>query len=70
LNEQKQTALAYIVVPVLWLMTAGMMMVHLVSFFFGATGVILLVAGVFIPPIGIVNALVFLFTGETISDYF
>jgi hypothetical protein len=51
-------------------MTAGMMMVHLVSFFFGATGVILLVAGVFIPPIGIVNALVFLFTGETISDYF
>lgn len=70
LDDQKQTALAYIVVPVIWLMTAGMMIVHLTSFFIGSTGVILLMAGIFIPPIGIVNALVFLFSGKALSAYF
>lgn len=70
-NEEKEArTLAWIIVPILWVMTGGMMTVHFVSFVLGATSAVLLGVGIFIPPVGIVNALMFLFTGQSLNAYF
>jgi hypothetical protein len=71
LSEEKETrAVAWIVAPILWVITGGMMMVHFVSFALGATSAVLLGVGIFIPPVGIVNALIFLFIGQSLDVYF
>lgn len=71
LSEQKENrAAAGITALILWVMTGGMMMVHFVSFALGATSAILLGVGIFIPPVGIVNALIFIFTGQSLDVYF
>ena len=57
-------------IPAFWVMTAGMMMVHLASALLGVTSIFLLLLGIFVPPIGIVNALLFLFSGESLNAYF
>jgi hypothetical protein len=69
-NDTSAKLIAWTTVPILWIMTGGMMIVHFVSFLTGATGIILLGAGIFIPPIGIVNALIFIFTGHSLGEYF
>ncbi|WP_139170550.1 hypothetical protein [Lutimaribacter saemankumensis] len=69
-EEKGAHILAWIIVPILWVMTGGMMTVHFVSFVLGATSAVLLGVGIFIPPVGIVNALIFLFTGQSLNAYF
>lgn len=53
-----------------WICTGGMMLLHLASFFVGATSFLFMLIGSFVPPIGIVNGFVFLTTGDGLQQYF
>ena len=55
---------------IIWVLTGGMMTVHFISYLLGETTGLLLVIGMFIPPLGIINALAFLFTGSSLDDHF
>ena len=53
-----------------WCSTGGLMFLHFVSFFMGATSLLLAIIGFFVPPVGLVNGLVFLVTGDSLQQYF
>ena len=53
-----------------WLSTGGLMMVHVISWLVGASSLILVILGVFIPPVGLINAFIFIFTGNSMGQYF
>lgn len=54
----------------LWCSTGGLMFIHMLSFFLGATSIILGLVGFFIPPVGLINGLVFIITGDSLEQYF
>ncbi len=53
-----------------WCCTGGLMFVHIISFLVGATTLWFTVIAFFVAPVGLVNGLVFLFTGESLQQYF
>lgn len=55
---------------IFWCCTGGLMTVHVVSSFIGATSLFLGVIGFFIPPIGLINAFILIFTGYSLSQHF
>ena len=55
---------------ILWCSTGGLMLLHAISFFVGATSLLFAIIGLFIPPIGLINGLVFIVTGDSLQQYF
>lgn len=55
---------------IFWCCTGGLMFVHFISIIAGATGIILGIVGIFIPPVGLVNALAWILTGYSLTYYF
>ena len=53
-----------------WCSTGGLMLAHFASVFMGAATIIFGVIGFFIAPVGLVNGLVFLVTGDSLQQYF
>ena len=53
-----------------WCSTGGLMFLHFISFFMGATSLLFAIIGFFVPPIGLVNGLVFIVTGGSLQQYF
>ena len=54
----------------LWCSTGGLMLLHFISFFTGATNLLFFAIGFFIPPVGLINGLVFIVTGDSFQQYF
>ena len=54
----------------LWCSTGGLMLFHIISVFAGATTWILAFVGFFIPPVGLLNGLIFILTGDSLEQYF
>ena len=54
----------------LWCSTGGLMGLHIISAFVGATTVLLGFVGFFIPPVGLLNGLIFILTGDSLEQYF
>ena len=54
----------------LWCSTGGLMFLHFISVYMGASSVFFGVIGFFIPSVGLVNGLVFLVTGDSLQQYF
>jgi hypothetical protein len=54
----------------LWCSTGGLMFLHFVSFFMGATSLLFAIIGFFVPPVGLVNGLIFIVTGDSLQQYF
>lgn len=57
-------------VLVAWILTGGMMLLHIASWAVGVTNLKLALLGILFPPIGVVNGVTFLFTGENIGGLF
>lgn len=55
---------------IFWCSTGGLMLLHFISVFLGHTTLLFGAIGLFIPPVGIVNAFIFILYGESLSDYF
>ena len=55
---------------IFWCFTGGLMLVHTVSFFMGMSSFALLLIGIFVPPVGITNAIIFILSGDSIEQYF
>lgn len=55
---------------VLWCCTGGLMLLHFASFFLGASSLILFVVGFFIPPVGLINGLAYILTGDSVEQYY
>lgn len=53
-----------------WLFTGGLMLLHIGSVVMGYTSLILGGAGLFVPPLGIINGIVFVATGDSLEQYF
>jgi len=53
-----------------WCSTGGLMLLHIVSFFAGATSLFFAILGFFVVPVGLVNGLVFIVTGDSLQQYF
>lgn len=54
----------------LWCSVSGLMLLHFVSFFVGLTSPLLLAVGFFVPPVGLINGLVFTLTGDSVQQYY
>jgi hypothetical protein len=70
IQDSAEKASGFTLGLVMWLCTGGLMTVHVVSWLLGATSLILTAIGMFIPPVGLINALVFIFTGDSLEQYF
>ena len=55
---------------ILWCSSGGLMLAHFVSWFLGYTSTLYAIGGFFIAPYGIVNGAVFIFTGNSLEQYF
>lgn len=53
----------------LWACTGGLMLVH-IFFSIQNSQIIFLIVGMFIPPIGLINALSWIFSGQSITGWF
>ena len=69
-NDYRKNKFMGVIILGLWVMSGGMMTVHVVLFLLGTTNLMLLILGLFIPPVGIINALTYIFTGETLNSHF
>ena len=54
----------------LWCSTGGLMFLHFVSVFMGATTLFFGILGFFIPPVGLINGLVYIVSGDSLQQYF
>ncbi|MDC1282245.1 hypothetical protein N8Z18_00575 [bacterium] len=54
----------------MWCSTGGLMLLHIISVFAGATTWVLGFVGFFIPPVGLLNGLIFILTGDSLEQYF
>lgn len=66
--KEKMSVLA--VALLVWFPTGGLMLVHFISGIWGVTSLLLFVLGMFVPPIGLVNAIVVLWTGDSLQQFF
>ena len=55
---------------VLWCSIPGLWLVHFFSWSAGATSLKLGLLGTVVPPVGIVNGLIFIITGDSFEQYF
>jgi hypothetical protein len=55
---------------VLFCCISGPMLLHIASFLLGASSLILFVVGVFIPPVGLINGLAYILTGDSVEQYY
>jgi hypothetical protein len=69
LNLVEKTGAGLLMV-MLWCSTGGLMLLHFVSFFTGATSLFFAILGFFVAPVGLVNGLVFIVTGDSLQQYF
>jgi hypothetical protein len=70
MTRRADKALSHTFVLLFWLSTGGLMMVHVISWLVGASSLILAILGIFMPPVGLINALIFIFTGNSLARYF
>ena len=54
----------------LWSSTGGLMLAHFASVFMGTATFVFGVIGFFVAPVGLLNGLVFLVTGDSLLQYF
>ena len=69
LNGATKTGIGILAI-MLWCSTGGLMLLHFVSFYLGATSLFFAVIGFFVAPVGLVNGLVFIMTGDSLQQYF
>jgi len=54
----------------LWCSTGGLMFLHFISVYVGVTTITLGIVGFFVAPLGLINGLIFILTGDSIQQYF
>ena len=54
----------------LWCSTGGLMFAHFISVYVGAASLFFGVVGFFVVPVGLINSLVFIVTGDSLEQYF
>jgi hypothetical protein len=70
MTNLKERTSVVVIAWLVWFPTGGLMIVHFISGILGVTSLLLFVLGMFIPPIGLVNAIVILWTGDSLQQFF